>query len=133
MKDWTGYKAYSQFAYLADSTRSAVGNFAEGMTIVDAPDLTSQEFLSYKASIEKTEGAIPTLGSYYTASTVDALSILTSLVREVGSEPKAVRDALAARTFKGYLGDIYFGGHSFKQGSRGGVYLVQNGKALYQQ
>src|SRR6185369_7738839 len=65
MKDWKGYKLYSQFAYLGDNSRSAVGDFANGMTIVDAPDLTNPAFLSYKAEIEKAEGAIPTLGNYY--------------------------------------------------------------------
>jgi len=133
MKDWKGYKLYTQFAYLADATRTAVGDFANGMTIVDAPNLTDPAFLAYKADIEKTEGAIPTLGNYYSASAIDDLSILTSLIRELGNDQKAVRDAISQRTFKGYLGDIYFGGHSFKQGSRGGVYVVQDGKAVYQQ
>ncbi len=133
VKDWMGYKVYTQFAYLADTTRTSVGGFANGMTIVDAPDLTNPAFLAYKADIEKTEGKIPTLGNYYTASGIDDLNILTSLIRELGNDQKAVRDALSARTFKGYIGDIYFGGHSFKQGSLGGVYIVENGKAVYQQ
>ena len=131
MKDWKGYKMYSQIAYLADNTRTSVGNFANGMIIVDAPNLTDQKFLDYKAKIEKAEGAIPTLGNYYTASAIDTLNIVTSLVRELGNDQKAVRDAINTRTFKGgYLGDIYFGGHSFKQGSLGAVYVVENGKAV---
>lgn len=133
MKNWTGYKLFSQFAYLADSTRSAVGNFAERMTIVDAPDLTNPDFLAYKTEVEAAQGPIPTLGNYYTASGIDALNIVTSLIRELGNDQKAVRDALAGRTFNGYLGSIYFGGKNFKQGSRGGVYLVENGKAVYRQ
>ena len=133
MKDWKGYKIYTYFAYLADNARASVGDFANGMSIVDAPNLTDPAFLAYKADIEKVEGAIPSLGNYYTASAIDDLSILTSLIRELGNNQKAVRDALATRTFKGYLGDISFGGHSFKQGSRGGVYVVQSGKAVYQQ
>jgi branched-chain amino acid transport system substrate-binding protein len=132
MKDWKGYVMYGQFAYLADNTRTAARDFANGMVIVDAPDLTDPAFLAYKAEIEKAEGPIPTLGNYYTASTIDDLNILTSLIRELGNDPKAVRDAIASRTFKGYLGDITFGGKSFKQGSRGGIYIVQNGKAVYQ-
>jgi branched-chain amino acid transport system substrate-binding protein len=132
IKNWTGYKIYTQFAYLADDTRMAVGKFAEGMTIVDAPSLTDPAFLAYKADIEKAQGPVPTLGNYYTASTIDDLSILTSLIRELGNDPQAVRSALASRTFKGYLGDITFAGHSFKQGSVGGVYIVQGGKAVFQ-
>lgn len=131
MKDWKGYKIYTQFAYLADNTRTSVGDFANGMIIVDAPSLTHEDFLTYKANIEKVVGPIPTLGSYYTASAIDDLDILTSLIRELGNDQKAVRDALASRTFKGYLGDTYFGGYSFKQGSKGGVYSVENGKAVY--
>lgn len=133
IKDWKGYKTYSQFAYLPDNTRTSVGNFANGMILVDAPDLTDKKFLDYKAKIEKAEGPIPTIGNYYTASTIDNLSIVTSLVRELGNNQKAVRDALSTRTFKGYLGDIYFGGHSFKQGSRGAVYVVENGKVAPRQ
>jgi branched-chain amino acid transport system substrate-binding protein len=132
MKDWKGYKIYTQFAYLTDKTRESVGNFANGMVIVDAPDLTDPAFLAYKAEIEKAEGSIPTLGNYYTASSIDDLNILTSLIRELGNDQKAVRDALATRTFRGYLGDIYFSGHSFKQGSKGGTYIVRDGKAVYQ-
>jgi branched-chain amino acid transport system substrate-binding protein len=132
MKDWKGYKVYTQFAYLADNTRAAVGDFVNGMTIVDAPNLTDPNFLAYKAEIEKNGGALPTLGNYYTASTIDDLDILTALVRELGNDQKAVRDALSTRTFKGYLGDISFDGHSFKQGSKGGVYVVESGKAVYQ-
>lgn len=133
MKDWKGYKMYTQFAYLADTTRTSVGDFANGMTIVDAPNLTNPAFLNYKAEIEKTEGPIPTLGTYYTASAIDDLAILTSLMRELGNDQKAVRDALAERSFKGYLGDIFFGGHSFKQNSRAAVYTVIDGKAVYRE
>lgn len=131
VKDWKGYKIYTQFAYLADNTRASVGDFANGLIIVDAPSLTNEDFLTYKANMEKAVGPIPTLGSYYTASAIDDLDILTSLIRELGNDQKAVRNALAERTFKGYLGDIYFGGHSFKQGSKGGIYTVENSKAVY--
>jgi branched-chain amino acid transport system substrate-binding protein len=132
IKDWNGYKIYSPIAYLSDDARASVGDFANGMILIDAPDLTDPEFLSYKTAIEETAGKIPTLGNYYTASAIDDLNILTSLIRELGNDQKAVRDALAQKTFNGYLGDIYFGGQSFKQGSRGGVYAVENGKAVYQ-
>lgn len=132
MKSWTGYKIYTQFAYLADNSRAAVGSFANGMIIVDAPDLTDSAFLSYKAAFEKSEGPVPTLGNYYTASTIDDLDILTSLIRELGNDQKKVRDALSTRTFHGYLGEIRFDGHSFKQDSRGGIYMVEDGKAIYQ-
>ena len=131
MKDWTGYKMYSQIAYLADNTRSSVGSFADGMIIIDAPNMTDKNFLDYKAKIEKAEGPVPTLGNYYTASAIETLNIVTSLARELGTDQKILRDAISTRTFKGgYLGDIYFGGHSFKQGSQSAVYVVENGKAV---
>ncbi len=130
-KDWAGYKMYSQIAYLADNTRASVGGFADGMIIVDAPNMTDKNFLDYKAKIEKAEGPVPTLGNYYTASGIETLNIITFLVRELGNDQRAVRDAISSRTFKGgYLGDIYFGGQSFKQGSQSAVYVVENGKAV---
>lgn len=132
MKDWKGYKLYSQIAYLADNTRTSVGAFAEGMIVVDAPNLTDPAFLAYKADIEKNEGAIPTLGNYYTAAAIDDLSIVTKLIREVGNNQTKVRDALSTGTFTGYLGTIAFNGKTFKQGSVGGVYLVKDGKAVQQ-
>ncbi len=133
VKDWKGYKIYSQIAYLGDNTRTSVGDFANGMIVVDAPNLTDPVFLAYKADIEATDGAIPSLGNYYTAAAIDDLTIVTSLIRELGNDQKAVRDALSTRTFTGYLGTIAFNGHSFKQGSKGGVYHIENGKAVFQQ
>jgi ABC-type branched-subunit amino acid transport system substrate-binding protein len=130
--DWKGYKLYGQFTYLGDDIRSPVGNFAEGMTIVDAPAMTDPTFLAYQTEIQNAKGTLADIGNYYTASSLDDLDILTSLIRKVGNDPKAVRDALSSGTFQGYLGTISFDGHSFKQGSQGGVYIVQGGKAIYQ-
>lgn len=132
MKDWTGYKMYSQIAYLSDDSRTSVGSFANGMVIVDAPLLTNPSFLAYQAQIIAAKGTLSDIGSYYTASTLDALDILTTLIRQDGNDQTAVRNALASGTFQGYLGTITFGGHSFKEGSQGAVYVVENGKATYQ-
>ncbi len=132
MKDWKGYKMYSQIAYLGDDSRKNYGSFADGMYIVDAPNMTDPNFLAYKDKIVKAKGTLDNLGSYYTATGIDTLDMVSSLVREFGNDPKAVRNALAQRTFNGYLGTTVFNGHSFREGSKGAVYAVVNGKATAQ-
>jgi branched-chain amino acid transport system substrate-binding protein len=133
IKDWNNYKIYTQFAYLSDDSRKAVGNFAEGMEIVDAPNLVDPTFLNLKAKIENEKGSLNTLGNYYTASSIDDLDILTGLIGELGNDAQKVRDALATRHFSGFIAkDIYFSGKSFVQIHQAGKYIVQAGKAVYQ-
>ena len=118
---------------MPDATRESVGDFAEGMIIIDAPSLSSESLKAEISHITESKGTLDTLGAYYTAATLDDLNILTSLLTEFGEDVDAVKEALRERTFKGYISDeIYFGGHNFVQNVSAGKYMVEGGKAVYQ-
>ncbi|MCX6785177.1 MAG: ABC transporter substrate-binding protein [Candidatus Komeilibacteria bacterium] len=127
IKDWTNYKLYSHYSYLAEDTLKVAPTVVEGMIIIDAPKLTDPGFLSLKQQIEATKGTVADLGDYYTASTMDVMNVVTSLITELGENPQAVRDALATRTFQGYIGSIHFGNNNFPD-IAAAVYKVINGK-----
>jgi len=128
VRNWSGYKLFGQYSYLSDDSRKVVPALTEGMIIADSPNLTSPEFLAVKAEIEKDGATVKDLGNYYTASTIEAVNVLTDLIAELGENPEAVRNALAERTFDGLIGLVHFGDNSFPE-SRGAVYVVKNGKA----
>ncbi|MBT4936831.1 ABC transporter substrate-binding protein [Candidatus Peregrinibacteria bacterium] len=130
---WKDYQLISQVSHLPDATRESVGDFAEGMIIIDAPSLSSESLKAEISHITESKGTLDTLGAYYTAATLDDLNILTSLLTEFGEDVDAVKEALRERTFKGYISDeIYFGGHNFVQNVSAGKYMVEGGKAVYQ-
>lgn len=131
MKSWAGYKLYSQFAYLSDPARAVAGDFTEGMIIIDAPNIGSESFLSVKNEIVNTQGTLDNLGNYYTASILDAMNILTTLIAENGYDADKVRAALASGSFNGYLGKIEFKGNNFVRLTVGGKYRVEGGRAVF--
>lgn len=132
MKAWTGNQLFSQIAYTSDNSRKDVGSFADGMTIIDSPTIANEDFVTLSADIEKTKGTLADLGNYYTASTLDALDILTSLVQIHGDDPVAIQQALATESFTGFIGPIFFGGNNFVQLEISGRYVVENGTAVLQ-
>ncbi len=133
MKTWTGYKLFGQFAYLLDPSRASVGSFSEGMVIIDAPNVNSPELLAIEDAIMKEEGGtLDNLGHYYTASTLDAINLITSLIEKEGNDPSKIQEDLSSGKFKGYIGDIEFGGHNFVRLTLSGKYVIQNGKAVLQ-
>lgn len=131
MTSWSGYKLYSQYSYLSDPTRAIVGDFTEGMIIIDAPNINAEEFLRVKNEIVSQKGTLDNLGNYYTASALDAINLLTSLIKEKGYDAEAVRDALAGGSFEGYIGTIEFKGNNFVRLTVGGKYKVEGGKAVF--
>ena len=132
--DWKNYQLISQVSHLPDATRASVGDFAEGMIIIDAPKLTSEALQSLIAGITESKGSLDTLGVYYTGSTLDDLNILTSLLTEFGEDVDAVKSALRERTFQGFISnEIYFGDNNFVQNISAGKYVVEGGKAVYQE
>lgn len=131
IQDWEGYQLYGQFAYTAAETIAVAPEVLEGMIIVDSPQLTDEAFLAEKAEIEEAQGSLADLGNYYTASVMDAMDIVTDLILELGEDPKAVRDALAERTFQARIGEINFGDSNFP-GIGGGVYIIKDGVPEYQ-
>ena len=73
------------------------------------------------------------MGNFYTATNIDALDILTTLIRELGDDPKGVKEALSTRTFDGYLKGIRFNGKNFSEhANKAGTYVIENGSAVYQ-
>ena len=133
MKMWTGYKLFGQFAYLLDPARASAGKFSEGMIIIDAPNVNSQELLAEEDAIKKDQGGtLDNLGHYYTASTLDAINLITGLIAKDGNDTSNIQDELSSGKFKGYIGDIEFDGHNFVRLTLSGKYVVQNGKAVLQ-
>lgn len=132
MKTWTGYKLYSQIAYLSDEVRNKAGAISEGMIIIDAPTITDPAFTVALAAIEKDYGTTKDLGNYYVASTMDAVKLATMLISQYGNDPVKMQEALSTGSFKGFIGDIKFGGNNFVQFEKSGTYLVTAGKAVLQ-
>ena len=134
MKDWNNYKLIGQFSYTSSDALSAAPAKSEGMTVVDAPNVENPELLAIKKDIETTKGTLADWGTYYTAATIDTLNIMTSLIVELGNDPKIIRQALVTREFKGYIGnDINFKNSSFTStGTRAAIYNVKNGVAELQ-
>lgn len=130
LKNWTGYKLFGAIAYLADASRASVGQFAEGMTIIDVPNVTAPEFVSHFKAIETQYGTLNNLGSYYVASTLDAVDLLTSQIVKHGNDPVKIQQDLSTGAFKGFVGDIVFAGNNYFTFSTPGVYMVTEGKAV---
>ena len=69
---------------------------------------------------------------YYTASSMDALDILTETIQSEGPDPAKVKNALRKKSFEGYIGKIYFGENNFVQNIPVSRFIVQNGEAVNQ-
>lgn len=121
-----------QVTYLPDPSREEVGAFAEDMVIVDAPTLTSPALGKISQAIEAAKGKIEMLGLYYTASSLDAIDVLTTTILEKGPDAAKVKDALRKNTYKGYIGTIYFGEYNFVQDIPVSRYVVTDGKSILQ-
>ena len=132
MKTWTGYKLYSQIAYLSDPVRASSGSFSEGMTIIDAPTINDEKFTTALQAIEANYGTVKDLGNYYTAATMDAVTVATTLAKEYGNDPVKIQQALSTGSWTGYIGQIQFAGNNFVKFDKSGLYVVQGGKAVLQ-
>lgn len=133
IKDWNNYKLFGAIAYMTNSTLSLAPEKVEGMVIVDAPLITNKDFAAVKSTIESTKGTLSDLGDYYTASTIDDLNVVTSLIAELGEDPLAVRKALVSRDFSGFIGDSF----NFKNSSfatvGAAVYVIKDNKPEFKQ
>jgi len=130
MKNWTGYQLYGQYAYLAEGIHAIADGFTDGMIIVDAPTVANEDFAALKDAIIAEKGSLDSIGNYYSASALDAIDLMTTLIEQYGNDPEKVRDALASGTFDGMIGAITFQGHNFVQFDRSGTYVVQDGKVV---
>lgn len=122
IKEWNNYKIYGAFSYMTSTVLSVAPEKSEGMTIIDAPAISNKDFAAIRKEIESTKGPLTDLADYYTAATIDDFNVVTSLIVEFGENPKAVRDALVARDFTGFISDSF----NFKNSS-----FVAVGAAVY--
>ncbi len=126
LSDWHPNRV-ATFAFAGQETLG-LGAAVEGTIVLDAPTVTNEKLLLRKAAIVEEKGTLDNLGGYFTASTLDLLTILTQLIVEHDADPADVRTALAEEHFQGYLGDIYFGGENFIQNVSAARFTVANGE-----
>jgi branched-chain amino acid transport system substrate-binding protein len=132
IKDWK-VQFVTQFAYLNDKILSIAPETAEGMTIVDVPSVSDPKFVDYKAKIVVANGTLDNLGSFYTATALDALDILTKLYVDTKGDSEIARDTLSSQSFTGWSNStLTFGGKSFVQGVNVALYNVKGGKSELQ-
>lgn len=132
IKDWK-VNYVTQFAYLNDKILSIAPETAEGMLIVDVPSLSEPKFVDYKAKIVAANGTLDNLGSFYTATALDSLNILSKLYVDTKGDAAIARDTLSSQSFTGWSNStLTFGGKSFVQGVNVAVYKVTGGKAELQ-
>jgi branched-chain amino acid transport system substrate-binding protein len=125
-------KLITHYSYLAETSRTAVGNKVDGMLIIDAPKLSSPALDKAIAEITASKGTLDTLGAFYTAATIDDFNTVTALILENGYDPEAVRAKLSSGKWEGMLGTLTFKGNNFVQGIGAGKYIVKDGKAVFQ-
>lgn len=129
IKDWKP-KIVSQFSLMNENVVKLAPQKLEGSVVIDAPIITNPEFKAYMDKIVAAKGKLDTLGPYYTAASLDSLNILLNLAVEFDGDAEKIQQALATRTFKGYLGDnLSFNGKTFVQGIGVARYEIHNGKA----
>lgn len=126
----TDIQLVSQIAYLSDDSRSDFSDLAEGMLIVDAPNIQNQKSLEFIQNIKDNKGEIPKLEGYFTLALHDALYNLVEAAKNAGTDSIAARDYLISNKAKGLATEgLKFEGKNFIQGFKPGVFKVIEGKA----
>lgn len=126
LSDWEAVKV-GGFALMDSSYLELAPETLEGTIVVDTPQINATAFLEMSKAVTENEGTVETLGSFYTASSYDALDVLTTAIIEGNNDYKSVLNVLRTGTFEGYLGSIHFGEETFVQGIGTAVYTVENG------
>jgi len=127
IQNWN-IKKIGTFTFNNDEIASLDTNVFEETIIVDAANIQDPKLSSFVDKISAEKGSLDSLGTYYTASTLDSVNILTDLILELGDSPDDVKKALSERTFTGYLGLIKFDKNSFVEGIKGARFIFRNGK-----
>jgi branched-chain amino acid transport system substrate-binding protein len=127
LKNWKP-QFVSQIAYMNADVRAKAPEAIEGIVIIDTPTVTSPEFLAYQDRIAVKKGPLKNMGGYFTESTIDSLHILLELAKRHDGNVEKMRNSLSTETFRGWLGEIRFDGHSFVQGIPSARFVVRNGK-----
>lgn len=131
IQDWN-VQLVSIFSLKTPEVIGLVPEALEGTVIVDAPAVNTSEFVAYQDKIIAAKGSLSNLGSYYVASSLDVLHLLTDLIVETDSDTEAIQKALALRSFSGYLGNIRFAGHTFVQGVGVARFVISGGEVVLQ-
>ena len=127
---WKQWKLFGGDAFLSESSLRVVNKeVVEGATVINAPKVTSQNFLDLKKKIEDAKGSVNDIGDFYAASTADATKVMSDLAIEFGNNVQEARNALATRTFSGYIGDISFKNSSFPD-IKASVFTVKDYKLV---
>ena len=131
-KDLSDAQIVSQGAYIPEPSHEAAKETLEGAILIDAPQMTSPELAAEMKAIVTSNGTLDTLGTYYSASSIDAINILTDMMVKYKNNAPSIKNALRTDTFKGFLGTIYFGDQNFFQNIPTGRYIITNGKSVLQ-
>lgn len=115
------------FTMMDDDYISLNPEVMEGFIVVDTPKTNSPEFLAVQETITTTQGSVENIGAYYTASTLDALTVLTTAIMNADADPVRTLAEIRSGSFKGYIGTIVFGDETFVQGIGTATYVVKNG------
>jgi len=122
---------FGGIAYMEEEALKIAPNVTNGMIVVDSPNLIDKELLALKKSIEEEKGTLSALGVFFTAASLDSLTLLSDLIIENGEDVKAVKTALTSKVLNGYVGEIDFRNSNFA-GIKGGVYKIIDSKAVFQ-
>ncbi len=124
--DWDVAKV-SHFALLTPEIAALAPEKMEGTIIVDTPAVDDAAFNTVHSAIVAEKGTLDNFGKFYSATSLDALSILTQAIMEHDGEVSDIVEDLSEGTFAGYLGSISFDGKTFVQGIDTAKFTITNG------
>lgn len=130
VKNWSGYKMYSHFSYSGDDTRKGVGDFANGMIIVDAPRLSSEKSLNLVKELNDLNLSTKNISDLVAPTLIDTIDVLTDLIVSKKQDVTKVRDAFATGNFTGYSDGIYFNNKNFSQSWKTTSFEITDGKLV---
>jgi branched-chain amino acid transport system substrate-binding protein len=126
-------KLVSQVAFMGKDALQAAPETLEGAVVIDAPNIHSKDFDAYVKQIVDAKGTLDNIGAYYTASTLEALNLMTRLAYNENGDPLKIRDDLATGRFSGWIAPSFnFGGKTFVQGVGVAKYVIKNAEPVLQ-
>ena len=128
--DLDGVQIITQLAYLGAETRSDVAELAEGMMIVDVPEVVSLDFAEFKNSID-TEFQMHS--DFLIASTHDAMLNLLTATIQAKQQNSDVLSTFRNLDLQGFISEgKTFDGETFLKGLDAGVFVIENEKPVLQ-
>ena len=128
MKNWTGYKIFTHYAYSGEDSRKAVGSFTNGMVIIDTPRLTNEKSINLVNELHGLNLSTKNISDLAVPTLVDTMDTLTDLIFKYDGNVTKVRDAFATGHFSGYSDGIYFDNKNFSQGWKAASFEIVDGK-----